>query len=128
MFHIVVMDHFFLIFLFLGYFCAYWQLKEVPEVSKSCTCSPATYGCLSRRRRPTCNTSQHVMCIEEEPGDQTVEVRGVLTQLPDHYLEEEEEQYNVSSNRLLMRLFLLKLSETDSVGGGISQKTPVLAE
>lgn len=68
------------------------------------------------------------MCIEEEPGDQTVEVRGVLTQLPDHYLEEEEEQYNVSSNRLLVRLFLLKLSETDSVGGGISQKTPVLAE
>lgn len=45
----------------------------------------------------------------------------------DHYVEEEEEPYKLSSNRLLMCLFLLKLSERDSVGGEISQKTPVLA-
>lgn len=53
----------------------------------------------------------------------------MLTQLQDHYLEEEEEEpHKLSSNRLLMCLFLLKLSETDSMGGGISQKTTVLAD
>lgn len=85
---------------------------------------------LTRRSRTTCHASQHVMCIEEVPGDRTVDQEkwgGVLTQMHDHDVEEEEEPYKLSSNRLLMCLFLLKLSETDSVGGGISQKTPVLA-
>lgn len=80
------------------------------------------HGCLSRRSRTTCHASQHVMCIEEEPGDRTRRSEWVLTQLHDHYLEEEEEPYKLSSNRLLMCMFLLKLSETDSVGVELARK------